>query len=318
VDAGSFVGEALTSYTYGNKRYALPVSMSVDGLFYNADLFRAAGVALPPQDPGDRSWTMEKFLDTARRLTKPGDTFGFGGSYNCFNTAGVTDGTYFGARAWDDSRQKAMMDADAFRKGVEFWLDAQFKQGIWPSADQANALRSTPTQNLFVTGKVAMQVACAVFPRNEIGFQWGVAALPYSGPAGSKNISGRMYPHGLHMGAGSKAKEEVWGFFRWLARPENASRYPEVANHSVSPVKNGSGPIQKLRTEQYGIDPKAFLLSAEGQIASGQGMLKYAGWKQVADDLNPRYTNELKAQRLSVGEWVTTATQTIDRVLGKK
>jgi ABC-type glycerol-3-phosphate transport system substrate-binding protein len=318
IDPNSFVGEALTTYSVQNKRYGLPVSMSVDGLFYNEDLFRAAGIAPPPQDAADRSWTMEKFLDTARRLTRGADQFGFGGAYNCFNTAGVTDGTYFGARAWDDARQKCLMDTDAFRRGVTYWLDAQHKQGIWPTADQANALRSSPNQNIFTTGKVAMQVACGVPPRSEIAFRWGVAALPYSGPAGSKNISGRMYPHGLHMGGASKAKDEIWAFFRWLARPENASRYPEVANHSVSPVKNGSDAIQKLRREQYGIDPKAFLVNAEGQIASGQGMLKYAAWKQVADELNPRYTNELKTQQLSVGEWVTTATQTIDRLLGKQ
>ena len=318
VDPGSFVGEALTTYSFQSKRYALPVSMSVDGLFYNLDLFRAAGVAPPPQDPADRSWTMEKFLDSARRLTKGPDQFGFGGAYNCFNTAGVTDGTYYGARAWDDARQKCLMDSDPFRRGVEYWLDAQHKQGIWPTADQANAMRNSPNQNLFTTGKVAMQVACAVPPRNEIGFEWGVGALPYSGPAGTKNISGRMYPHGLHMGGSSKRKDEIWAFFRWLARPENASRYPEVAGHSVSPVKNGSDAIQRLRREQYGIDPKAMLLNAEGQIASGQGMLKYAAWKQVADELNPRYTGELKAQTLGVGEWVTAATQTIDRLLGKR
>lgn len=127
-----------------------------------------------------------------------------------------------------------------------------------------------------------------------------------------------MYPHGLHLGGASRSKDEIWAFFRWLARPENASRYPEVAGHSVAPVKNGSDAIQRLRREQYGIDPKAMLLNAEGQIASGQGMLKYAAWKQVADELNPRYTGELKAQTLSVGEWVTTATQTIDRLLGKR
>jgi multiple sugar transport system substrate-binding protein len=318
VDPNIFVGEALTTYTHQNKRYALPVSMSVDGLFYNEDLFRAAGLPLPPQDPNDRSWTMEKFLDVARRLTKPGQQWGFGGAYNCFNTNGVTDGTYFGQRAWDDARQKCLMDTENFRKGVQFWLDAQHRQGIWPTADEVNAIRSAPNQNVFLTGRIAMNVGCTVFPRDQITFNWGIAALPYSGPAGTKNISGRMYPHGLHMGGASKAKDEVWAFFRWLMRPENGSRYPEVANHSVSPIKNGSDAIQKLRRDQYGIDFRAFLLNAEGQIASGQGMLKYPGWNQVTAELNPRYTNELKQNKMSVGEWVKLATETIDRLLGKQ
>ena len=315
VDPNGFVGEALTTYTYQNRRYAFPVTMSVDGLFYNEDLFRSAGVALPPQDPGTRTWTMERFVDTAKQLSKPGQQWGFGGGYNCFNTNGVTDGTYFGQRAWDDTRQKCLMDTEAFGKGVQFWLDAQYRHGIWPTGDELNAIRSTPTQNAFLTGKVAMQVSCTVFPKDQMTFKWGIAALPYSGPSGSKNISGRMYPTGLHMGAAGKAKDEVWAFFRWLTRPENAGRYPEVAGHSVSPVKNASDAIQKLRRDEYGVDPKVFLLNAETQIVSGQGMLKYPGWNQVTPELNPKYTNELKQNKIGVGEWVKTATDVFDRLL---
>lgn len=318
IDPNIFVGEALTTYTYQNKRYALPVSMSVDGLFYNEDLFKASGIALPPQDPNDKSWTMDKFLDTAKKLTKGNEQWGFGGSYNCFNTNGVTDGTYYGQRAWDDVKQKALMDTENFRKGAQYWLDVQHKHGIQPTTDQLNAVRSAPNQNAFLTGRVGMQVACAVFPRDQMNFKWGVAALPYSGPSGSKNISGRMYPHGLHMSGASKNKDAIWAFFRWLSRPENAGRYPEVANHSVSPIKGGSDAIQKLRREQYGVDVSVFLKNADGQIASGQGMLKYPNWKLVTDDLNKRYTDEFKANKMGVGEWVKLATETIDRVLVKK
>ena len=315
IDLNSFVGEALVTYTYKDHRYAVPVSMSVDGLFYNQDLFQAGGVSLPPQDPGDRSWTLEKFVDTAKKLSKPGQQWGFGGSYNCFNTNGVTDGTYYGARAWDDAKQKALMDSEPFRNGVQFWLDAQYKQGIWPTTDELNNVRSAPSQNAFLTGKVGMQVGCTVFPKDQLNFKWGLAALPYSGPAGSKNISGRMYTHGLHIGGASPAKDEVWAFCKWLLKPENASRYPEVADHSVSPVKGGSDAIQKLRRDQYGVDFKVLLLNAEGQISSGQGMLKYPGWNDVTKQIGSKYTDELKMQKIGVSEWVKTAADAIDRLL---
>lgn len=316
IDPNMFVGEALTTYTHQNKRWAVPVSMSVDGLFYNEDLFRANNIPLPPQDPNDKSWTMDKFLDTAVRLTKAQQQqWGFGGAYNCFNTNGVTDGTYFGQRAWDDAKQKCLMDTESFRKGVQYWLDAQYKQAIWPSGDQLNTIRTIAGQNAFTTGKVAMQVSCSTFPKDQLTFKWGLGALPYSGPAGSKNISGRMYPHALHMDSMTKAKDDVWAFFRWLLKPENASRYPEVATHSVSPVKGGSDAIQKLRKDQYGVDFKVLLANAEGQIVSGMGMLKYPGWNDVTNDLNAKYTNELKMNKIGVGEWVTTATSTIDRLL---
>ncbi len=315
IDPNTFLGESLLTYTYQNRRYAVPVSMSVDGLFYNEELFQANNVPPPPQNPADRTWTMEKFLEVAVKLTKPGEQWGFGGSYNCFNTNGVTDGTYFGQRAWDDDKQKCLMDSENFRKGVQFWLDAQYKQAIWPTGDQLNSIRSNPSQPAHLTGKVAMNVVCTVPPKDQISFKWGMAALPYSGPAGSKNISGRMYPHGLHMGGASKAKDAVWQFFRWLMKPENASRYPEIAGHSVSPIKGGSDAIQKLRRDQYGVDLKVLVLNAEGQIVSGQGMLKYPGWNAVTDQLNKKYTDELKQQKIGVSEWVRTATDVIDRLL---
>ena len=46
------------------------MTISADAMAYNLDLFEAAGVKAPPQDPDDRSWTMEAFLDYARKLTK--------------------------------------------------------------------------------------------------------------------------------------------------------------------------------------------------------------------------------------------------------
>lgn len=317
LDPSQFVGESLTSYTHQNRRYAVPVSMSVDGLFYNEDLLIGAGVPLPPQDP-NKPWTMDQFLDQAKKLTKAGEQWGFGGNYNCFNTNGVTDGTYYGQRAWDDSRQKCLMDTENFRKGAQFWLDAQWKQGIWPTAAELDRIRSQPNQNPFLTGKVAMNVACVVFPKDQLTFKWGLAAIPHSGPAGSKNISARMYPHALHMGAASKNKDSIWQLFRWLTRTENASRYPEIAGHSVSPIKGGSDAIQKLRRDTYGVDFSVLVKNAEGQIASGQGMLKYPGWKNVTDELSKKYTDEFKQNTMGVGEWVKTATETIDRLLVPK
>jgi len=317
VDPNIFLGESLASYTYQNRRYAVPVSMSVDGLWYNGDLFQASGVQLPPQDPNDRSWNLDKFLDTARKLSKPGQQYGFGGSYNCFGTLGVTDGTYYGQRAWDDTRLKCLMDTDNFRKGAQYGLDVQWnQQGIWPTAAELEQIRQAPTQAPHVTGKVAMNVVCALPPKDQMPMKWGMAALPYSGTG--KNISGRMYPHALHMSAAGKNKDAVWQLYRWLIRPENSSRYPEVAGHSVSPVKGGSDAIQKLRKGQYGVDLSVLLKNAETQIVSGQGMLKYAGWKAVADEIGKRHTDEFKQNKLSVGDWVKLATEAFDRLLATK
>ena len=46
----------------------LPVSVSVDVLAVNLEHLKQAGLALPPVDPADRSWTAEKFLAYCQQL----------------------------------------------------------------------------------------------------------------------------------------------------------------------------------------------------------------------------------------------------------
>src|SRR6266536_2484628 len=53
--------------------------------FYKVDLFKANNIPEPPQNPEDKTWTMEKFLDVAQKLTRSSEQFGFGGSVSSFN-----------------------------------------------------------------------------------------------------------------------------------------------------------------------------------------------------------------------------------------
>jgi multiple sugar transport system substrate-binding protein len=49
-------------------QYVIPFDNSPSALYYNPDLFDAAGVAYPPAKPGDWDWAA--FLDAAKKLTK--------------------------------------------------------------------------------------------------------------------------------------------------------------------------------------------------------------------------------------------------------
>jgi hypothetical protein len=89
-----------------------------------------------------------------------------------------------------------------------------------------------------------------------------------------------------------------------------------VVNHAVSPLlKGGSDTAQKLRQQESGVDPKAWLLQAQYSPVSASGMLKYAEWPKAADELTPKY-NDLKAQKIPVGEYARTATDAINRIVG--
>jgi len=60
-------------YTYEGKIYALPKDMDTVAIWYNKDMFDAAGIPYP-----DGSWTWDEFYDIAKQLTKDdGSQYGF-------------------------------------------------------------------------------------------------------------------------------------------------------------------------------------------------------------------------------------------------
>ncbi len=288
IDMAIFVPEAVTNYTIQSKTYGLPVSMSVDAVAYNVDLFDANGLPHPPVDPKDTSWTMERFLEIAQKLTKGKEQFGFGGSANGYNTAGITNGTYFGMPGWDDQAQKSRYDAPEWATGSHYWLDLRDKYQAQPVGDTIKTLKGT-LPDIFASGKIGMNVVYAInWKPTQMASKWALATMPYSGKG--NNISGRMYPHGLHMDGTTKNTEQVWTLFQWLTKPANGGRYPIITGHAVSPLLNGGSDLaQKTRKAQWGVDPTAFLLDSYTLLPSGTGILKYSNWPNIGKELTPLY-----------------------------
>ena len=128
------------------KLWGLPVTVSADAVAYNLDLFEAAGLRPPPQDPDDRSWTMDAFLDTARKLTKGPQQFGMEGKF----TGGVdwmNWPTWFGFGPVDLRARKVTLNTPGFQRGLQYWIDLQLRHQVWPTNDQLNALRATSGQD---------------------------------------------------------------------------------------------------------------------------------------------------------------------------
>lgn len=62
--------------TYEGKRFGIPYLFVAVQLFYNRDLFDAAGIEYPPSSPNDPNfadWTWERFAEVAQQLTQDTD-----------------------------------------------------------------------------------------------------------------------------------------------------------------------------------------------------------------------------------------------------
>jgi ABC-type glycerol-3-phosphate transport system substrate-binding protein len=294
------------------KLWGLPVTISADAVAYNLDLFEAAGLKPPPVDPDDRSWTMDVFLDYARKLTKGTQQFGmeskFTGGVDWMNWP-----TWFGYGPVDIRNKKVTMNTPGFQRGLQYWIDLQLRHQVWPTNDQLNALRSTSGQDSFLTGKIAMKgiFNLAIKP----DFRWGLAAMPYTpSPAEPKNVSARISVHSLFMDSTAKNKDGAWEFFKYWLRPETNARYVLSNGHIVSPLlSTGSEATLRDFQQRMGADPKAFLLQAQRSRVDGwlYYLLKDQG--KARTEIDKLFT-DAKAGTMAVPEFTQRAQQLTEQM----
>ncbi|HET7769351.1 MAG TPA: extracellular solute-binding protein [Chloroflexota bacterium] len=311
--AKMFFPEAVSINSKEGKLWGWPSSVSADAIAYNMDLFDAAGLKYPPVNPDDTSWTMEKVLEYAQKLTKGREQLGIG---NALGLDFWTAGTFFGQGPWDDTARKAQTNTPDYIKGLQYALDLRDKHRFVPTADESRAFLGGQSGAVFFSGKIGMQGVGPLLV-DKPSFRWGLATLPYSGTG--KNISGRQWAHGIFVGSvpGQRA-ESIWQVLRWLGKPEHAGRYVVQNGHAVSALaQGGSDYPQQAYLQRSGADAKAYVLSAQRSRASGWGLLNYANYNDVDREHQPLWA-DLVAARMSVGEYAQRASDLWNRGMGKK
>ena len=304
-----FVPDHVDHITIEGKVYGWPVVISADALAYNKDLFDARGIPYPPVNTADTSWTMEKFLDLAQKLTRnDGQVFGFGGTRSGYNR--FADGTNWGQPPWD-GQSKGMLDSPLWLQAEQYWVDCIFKWHIQPTAAERPSI-APPSGPFFFNGKTAMDVVFGVPPSN-ISFKWGFATIPYSGKG--KNVSGRLGLHSLHMAQGGKNKDAVWQVFKWFRNKEIAGAFPMTWGSPVSPLLDGgSDAAQAEYQRRFGVDPKAFLQTALAAKRSGWGLQSLAKFQDYDPQITALY-DDMFAQKIGVNEYGKQANQLLNQMI---
>lgn len=161
-------------FKFGDIVYGIPKDFDTIGLFYNKELFDAAGIAYP-----DENWDWDKLIEVAKQLTdKENDTYGFGayitpqqGYYNTIMQAGGYVVTPEG---------KSGFDLPETKEGFKFFHDMIYTHEVSPTTEQ---FADTSANQLFSSGKIAMMLAgswnMAAFAKNEdIADKFDVAFMP--------------------------------------------------------------------------------------------------------------------------------------------
>jgi multiple sugar transport system substrate-binding protein len=149
IDMTQFPQNIVKDFTVDGVKYGVPKDYATFGLWYNKDLFDAAGVAYPTAD-----WTWDDLYNAAVKLTnKDAGVYGFIARYD------TNDGAYHfiwqnGGDIINADQTASGFDDPAAIGAIEYMVKF-IKEGLSPTAAD---LSNTDAGSLFLSGKAAMQI----------------------------------------------------------------------------------------------------------------------------------------------------------------
>jgi multiple sugar transport system substrate-binding protein len=218
-ELGDIFPALLDAVRYRDSLYAMPMEATLLALFYNRDLFRAAG--LEPDSP-PATWDELRRYTTALTTVNPaGRAERFGFYVPIFSASGPLNvwmilqwSPYLwaaGGELFSEDGTHALYNSDAGVRALTLWRDLH--------QDMGRPAMSVGHDAGFMSGHLAMIMNGPWdLPRfRQIrAFDWGVAPLP-AGPAGSAT-----YLAGEHLAIfrQSKHPKAAWTFVKWMIRPD--------------------------------------------------------------------------------------------------
>ncbi|RLP96466.1 sugar ABC transporter substrate-binding protein [Micromonospora sp. CV4] len=198
LDAFRFDGKTLT---------CLPQNMSSLVVYYNADLFAAAGVPLPKA-----GWTWDDFLAAGRALTGDG-VYGVGVEPSLPRLAPFVWSNRGELVDHPDKPTTLTLTGDpASRAAVDWFLDLQLKHHVVPpdaeeqsESSEARFLRGT--LGMYLNSRVAVPTL-----RTIDGFTWDAAPLPIAPGGVPASI---LHSDAYCMSAGLPDHDQAWRFIEF-------------------------------------------------------------------------------------------------------
>lgn len=235
-DLSDFIPEMLESYQSDGQQMGMPFLSAGSYLFYNKELFDAAGVDYPPVDWDDPEWDWDAFVALAKELTTDYED-PTNAVYGAFAIEELieTPARLWGQDVWPDeawetgfgdgitvSDERSIEAYNAFR-------DLTFVDKVAPDPAATEALNALGGS--FASGRVAMQIQGGwgiwVYKgllEDPNGFCWGIAPLPAGRPDAKERAVLWTDPWVITAGLPEQEKQVAWEFLKFLISPEQMAR----------------------------------------------------------------------------------------------
>ena len=181
IDKSRFAPSAIQAASYNGKIYSAPFGSSMQVLYYNKAMFKAAGIEAPTSDP-DKRWTWEQIVEAGRKMAKPADNvwgFTFEQQERPYQLLPLGQSLGGIALSPDGLKAAGFIDGPAFVEGFTFMQNLYTEWKISPAGQFDPAL----TPELFGSGRCAMLLG-GTFIEDTLkskfkDLDFGVAPHPY-------------------------------------------------------------------------------------------------------------------------------------------
>lgn len=195
------------------KVYAISACTVSPIVYYNKDVFDAAGLEYPSADPAE-CWTIDEFREVAKQLTSE-DIYGVYGLETVADTLNAQILSNGGTR-YSDDYMTSTMNSPEVKEVFETIKAIRVEDGSAPDASTLDAVGMSAKQML-QTGKVAMLVdgSWALQELAASDMNIGMAPMPSYGEV---LTTGQAHLHAIS--AKTEHPEEAWKFLQFLSGME--------------------------------------------------------------------------------------------------
>ncbi|NIK78294.1 multiple sugar transport system substrate-binding protein [Paenibacillus castaneae] len=286
--------DVMNIYKVDGKTYGIPLNSYVTVMLYNKDLFDKAGLSYPPTDYEDKSWTFDKMVEYAQKMTvdsknleeaQYGVDFGFGERDQrpqYFGAHVYSDDTWSNGGKPSEINLTKLEVVDAYKTIYGLIYDKK----ISPTPAFSQTV-SGQYGDPFLSGKIGMSVvgSWSLAAAADFSFNVGVAAVPYN-PNG--DVRSVLYVDPLFVLKDSKHPKEAMEWIKYLITTEIQEKSIELSG--------GNPPVNQAAAEKYynnfeGIEPKGIQQVFDG--AYKYGFESYNHLISNYSQINELFINEL-------------------------
>lgn len=284
--------------------YALPKDVSVFPVFYNVDLFEAAGVTPPT---ADAPWDWNNYLEAAKKLTTgEGDEKIYGtGAYS------IESAVWSNGAEWVDQETltEVQIDDPAFTEALQWCADLRLVHGVAPSASEAESLGD---YDRFKQGKLAM-IGSGTWSLGDLwencDFEWDVMNWPVSPNTGKSEIW--FGSAGLAVSSTTANPEAACNLAAYLSFNEDSQRTAYTMGQAIPMLKDMAyGEYMEFEKAPASKDVLFDILENNARLATQSRTFNQEWFGEFYSNIAAVLNGEMTAQ-----EYCTSIKDTVQQLL---